>query len=93
MLSLEQRARKAQELLDNTMLSEAFNAVAQAYVLAFRKCAPNDDRGRARYQDALNDLDAVKVHLQAAVVQGELDAKRAQEFQTPTLAQRVTRIF
>lgn len=92
-LTPEQRGRRAQELLDNVMFQEALKAVADAYVVAFRRCAMSDDRGRARYQDALNDLDAVKAHLIAVVAEGELDAQRAQGFQTPTLAQRVTRIF
>lgn len=89
----EQRANRARELLNDSLFNEALKAVHDAYVLAFRSCAAEDDRGRARYQDALNDLDAVKRHLLAVVADGELDARRAQELQTPTIAQRVIRAF
>lgn len=89
----EQRQRHANELKNNYLLNEAFEKVTAAYVFAFRQCHQNDDRGRARYQDALNDLDAVKAHLLAVIAHGELEAKRAAEFQTDTIAKRITRIF
>jgi FixJ family two-component response regulator len=89
----EQRSRRAADLLQDPLFNEAIKAVHDAYVAAFRSCRGDDDRGRRRYSDALNDLDAVKAHLLAVVAQGELDAKRAQELQTPTLTQKVTRIF
>lgn len=89
----EQRARRAEELAKDSLLTEAFETVHNAYITAFMNCLPNDDRGRARYQDALRDLVAVKSHLLAVVAQGDLEAKRAQEFSKPTLVQRATRIF
>jgi len=91
--TLEQRALRADALLKDTLLTEAFQAVHNQYVTAFMNCAPSDDRGRARYQDALRDLVAVKSHLLAVVAEGELEARRAQEFQKATAIQKITRIF
>jgi hypothetical protein len=89
----EQRALHADHLLKDYLLTEAFEKLQAAYVTAFRMCRQDDDRGRLRYQDALNDLDAVKSHLMAVVAHGELEAKRAAEFRKASTVEKITRIF
>lgn len=92
-MDTKQRAERAGKLLEDTMLKEGFDAMRQAYVTALRGCTAKDDMGRYRYAVALDVIDGVTRHLEAALALGKISAKQAQEFQTPNTIQKITRVF
>lgn len=71
-VQLSDRAHQAQQLLDNAMLKEAFNALDAAYVEAWRASPPGAEGAAAR--EALFRCTAavaqVRAHLQAALMTG-----------------------
>lgn len=89
----EQRAHMADEVLKNPVVIEAFEKMHAAYVLAARRCELKDDIGRFRYAVAQDVIDGVQNHLRSVIAHAKLSAKQAQEFQTDTIAKRITRIF
>jgi hypothetical protein len=66
------RAARAQELLDNELLSEAFNALEDSYVSAWRTTAIDDMAAREKLFLAINIVGKVRDHLAAAVANGKL---------------------
>lgn len=92
-LTREQRAERAKQLLNDAILTESLDTLKAAYVAALRGCTAKDDMGRYRYAVALDVIDGVTRHLTAVLSLGKLDPKQGQEFQTDTIAKRVTRIF
>lgn len=95
-LNREQRAERAAAVLNNAIFKEGFETLKQTYIAAFRQCKIGDDEGRWKYQVALDVIDGVERHLEAVLVQGKIDPKQGQEFQTnkaQRLAAAVTRIF
>jgi hypothetical protein len=66
------RAARAQELLDNELLSEAFNALEDSYVSAWRTTAIDDIAAREKLFLAINIVGKVRDHLAAAVANGKL---------------------
>jgi len=91
-LTREQRAERAQQVLNDTIFKESIEALRGVYVAALRGCTAKDDLGRFRYAVALDVIDGVQRHLETVLVQGKLNPKQGQEFQTNTM-QRITRIF
>jgi hypothetical protein len=77
------KTARANEALNNPLLSEAFTLLAQSYISGIRACEPKDDVGRYRYTVALNVIDAVQRHLKAVVETGALDAAQSKEFADP----------
>ena len=92
-LTREQRAERARQLLNDEMLKEGLVTLKETYIAALRQCAAKDDLGRYRYSVALDVIDGVQRHLETALTLGKLSPKAAQEFQTDTIAKRITRIF
>jgi hypothetical protein len=92
-MTREQRAERALEVLNNPIYKESLETLKQTYVKAFRQCNFKDDEGRWKYQVALDVIDGVESHLTAVLNLGKLDPKQGQEFQTDTIAKRITRIF
>lgn len=95
-MNREQRAEIAQSILESPVFKEGFETLKQTYIAAFRQCRIGDDEGRWKYQIALDVIDGVERHLAAVLVQGKIDPKQGQEFQTDTMldkVKRVTRIF
>ena len=92
-LTREQRAERAHKLLEDTLLKESLEAMRLAYVAALRGCTAKDDIGRYRYAVALDVIDGVQRHLETVLVQGKLNPKQGQEFQTDTTLKKLTRIF
>lgn len=92
-LTREQRAERAHEVLNNQIFAESLETLRNTYVAAFRQCDRKDDEGRWKYQVALDVIDGVERHLTAVLNLGKLDPKKGQEFQTDTIAKRITRIF
>ena len=69
------RGARAQALLGNAMLKEAFDALEKEYIDAWRGTKPNDDAVREKMFQMLRALDALKQHLTTIVQSGELAAK------------------
>lgn len=66
------RALRAQELLDNELLAEAFRTLEDNYASAWRSTAIDDVQGREKLFLAINIVGKVRDHLNAAVANGRL---------------------
>ena len=66
------RATRAQELLDDELLSEAFSTLEDSYVPAWRTTAIDDMAAREKLFLAINIVGKVRDHLAAAVANGKL---------------------
>lgn len=76
---IRQRAAEAQRLLDEPLLVEAFDALADAAIgelMACRGVEPEDDRRRFALVERLNVIRAVRDHLAAIVGRGRHAASR-----------------
>jgi hypothetical protein len=69
-----QRASRAQQLLDDELIKEAFEALERAYITRWRATAIEDVTGREKLFLAINVVGKVKDHLTAAVADGKLAA-------------------
>ncbi len=72
---LDQAAAKAlrtQELLDNELLSEAFDGLENTYTAAWRASTIEDVGGRERLFLAINIVGKVRDHLAAILANGKL---------------------
>lgn len=93
MLTREQRAERANQLLNDTLLKESLETLRNTYITALRGCTAKDDLGRFRYAVALDVIDGMQAHLMTVLNLGKLSPKQGQEFQTETALKRITRIF
>jgi phage FluMu protein gp41 len=72
---LDQAAAKAlrvQDLLDNEILTEAFDTLEKSYVTAWRATAIDDVTGREKLFLAINIVGKVRGHLASVVANGKL---------------------
>jgi len=72
---LEQAAAKAlraQELIDDKLLTEAFSTLEQNYIAAWRATTIEDASGREKLFLAINIVGKVRDHLTATVANGKL---------------------
>lgn len=69
---LAARAARAQELLDNELMVEAFNTLEKNYVAAWRATTIDDAQGREKLFLAINVVGKVRDHLASAVANGKL---------------------
>lgn len=67
-----ERAQRAQQLLDNELLAEAFKTLEDSYASAWRSTALDDAQGREKLFLAINLVGKVRDHLNAAVANGRL---------------------
>jgi DNA integrity scanning protein DisA with diadenylate cyclase activity len=65
-------AARAQELLDNDLLSEAFATLEQGYISAWRATTIEDVAAREKLFLAINIVGKVRDHLTSAVADGKL---------------------
>lgn len=65
-------AVRAQELLDNELLGEAFSALEDNYTSAWRASTIDDVSGREKLFLAINIVGKVQDHLAAVVANGKL---------------------
>ena len=63
---------RAEQLLDNELLTEAFAALEAGYVSAWRATAIDDLNGREKLFLAINVVGKVRDHLGAVVANGKL---------------------
>jgi hypothetical protein len=68
------KAARAQNLLDNELLSEAFTALESSYTAAWRATTIDDVSGREKLFLAINIVGKVRDHLQGIVNNGKLAA-------------------
>jgi hypothetical protein len=66
------RAVRAQALLDNDLLSEAFTGLEESYTTAWRSTAIDDVGAREKLFLAINIVGKVRDHLTAMVASGKL---------------------
>jgi hypothetical protein len=66
------KAMRAQDLLDNELLSEAFKGLEDSYTSAWRATAIDDVAAREKLFLAINIVGKVRDHLTAIVASGKL---------------------
>jgi hypothetical protein len=66
------RAMRAQELLDNELLTDAFNTLEKNYVAAWRATTIDDAAGREKLFLAINIVGKVRDHFASVVANGKL---------------------
>ena len=66
------KAMRAQELLDNELLGEAFNGLEESYTAAWRSTAIDDVAAREKLFLAINIVGKVRDHLTSIVAGGKL---------------------
>jgi len=73
------KALRAQNLLDNELLSEAFAALEESYASAWRSTSIEDVSGREKLFLAINIVGKVRDHLNAVVANGRLAQAELEE--------------
>lgn len=68
------KAARAQSLLGNELLTEAFSALESSYTAAWRSTTIDDVSGRERLFLAINIVGKVRDHLTSIVTNGKLAA-------------------
>lgn len=66
------RALRAQDLLDNELLAEAFTGLEDSYTVAWRATTIDDVAAREKLFLAINIVGKVRDHLSAVVTNGKL---------------------
>jgi len=66
------KAVRAQELLDNELLAEAFESLEKNYIAAWRLTTIDDAAGREKLFLAINVVGKVRDHLASVVANGRL---------------------
>ncbi|WP_315750865.1 MULTISPECIES: hypothetical protein [unclassified Bradyrhizobium] len=66
------KAARAQALLDDELLSEAFVALETGYVSAWRRTVIDDAAGREKLFLAINIVGKVRDHLASVIANGKL---------------------
>jgi hypothetical protein len=74
-----ERAARAQRLLEDEMLKEAFQGLEDGYTAAWRGTLIDDVSAREKLFLAINVVGKVRDHLQAIVNNGKLAAKELQQ--------------
>ncbi|WP_024514564.1 hypothetical protein [Bradyrhizobium sp. Tv2a-2] len=66
------KAARAQELLDNELLADAFESLEKTYIAAWRVTTIDDSAGREKLFVAINIIGKVRDHLASVVANGRL---------------------
>jgi hypothetical protein len=66
------RAMHAQELVDNEMLTEAFQKLEMSYIEAWKSTGVHDEKGREKLFLAVNVIGKLKEHLKSVIADGKL---------------------
>jgi hypothetical protein len=74
LLTAQDRAARAQSLLENKLLTEAFQELEDSYMAAWRATTINDVPAREKLFLAVNIVGKVRDHLAAVVTNGKLAA-------------------
>jgi len=73
------KASRAQALLEDEMLKEAFDSLESAYTSAWRSTTIDDVTGREKLFLAINVVGKVRDHLTAIVSNGKLAARELRD--------------
>lgn len=73
------KAARAQQLLDDELLAEAFRSLEDSYTSAWRATTIEDVSGREKLFLAINIVGKVRDHLNAIVSNGKLAAKELKD--------------
>lgn len=73
------KAVRAQNLLDNELLAEAFAGLESSYTAAWRATTIDDVSGREKLFLAINIVGKVRDHLRAVVSNGTLAARELKD--------------
>lgn len=82
------RAAKAEALLRDELLIEAFAALRQSYLAAWETTALRDTEGRERAWMAVTLLGKVKGHLDTVVMDGKISSVELAEIEAKAKRQR-----
>jgi|SRR5579872_5778251 len=74
------KAMRAQDLLDNELLSESFKGLEEGYIAAWRATAIDDIAAREKLFLAINVVGKVRDHLTTIVTNGKLAQAELKEF-------------
>ena len=66
------KAARAQELLDNELLADAFESLEKSYIAAWRVTTIDDTAGREKLFVAINIVGKVRDHLASVLANGRL---------------------
>jgi hypothetical protein len=72
LLEATSKAVRAQELVDNELLAEAFESLEKNYIAAWRLTTIDDTAGREKLFVAINIVGKVRDHLASIVANGRL---------------------
>lgn len=72
LLEAQSRAARAQQLMEDELVVEAFNGLEEAYTLAWRQSSIEDVSAREKLFLAINIVGKVRNHLTAIVNNGKL---------------------
>jgi len=78
----EARGSKAQQLLDNELLKESFEALKQEYIDYWMATHINDDIGRQRLWQAVQIVGKVRDHLAKVASGGRMATKELSSIKT-----------
>ncbi len=73
------RGARAQELVRNELLAEAFAKLEADYITAWKSWAAADTDGRERLWMAVNALGKVRDHLNSVIADGKLAQRQLQD--------------
>lgn len=73
------KAARAQSLLGNELLTDAFAALEEAYTQAWRSTTVDDSAGREKLYLAVNIIGKVRDHLTTIVNDGKIAAAQLRE--------------
>ena len=74
LLTAQDRAARAQSLLENNLLTEAFQELEDSYTAAWRNTHVDEAQAREKLFLAVNIVGKVRDHLAAVVTNGKLAA-------------------
>jgi hypothetical protein len=83
------KAARAQELLGNDLLAEAFKGLEDAYTLAWRSTSVDQVDAREKLFLAINIVGKVREHLQSVVTNGKMAAAELKEIADTAERKRV----
>jgi hypothetical protein len=79
----QERAARAQALLGNELLQEAFKTLEERYMRAWRDTgmSPNDTHARERLFQAVNIVGKVREHLERVIEGGKLAKRQIEDIE------------
>lgn len=67
-----ERGNHAKRILNDELITEAFDVLEQAYLEMTLECDPSDDLGRYRYAEAVKVVRQVREHFRTVIDDGKM---------------------